>query len=86
MDKITDERTQLFTITMEECGELVQACSKVMRRGADEKSLKDLMEEAGDVLCMLKLLQEWDYISWQDLENRVQYKKDKLKTWSNLIK
>jgi len=80
-----DERTQLFVITMEECGELIQACSKVLRRGADEKSIKDLQDEAGDVLCMLELLQNWDYVSWQELENRVQYKKDKLKTWSNLV-
>jgi NTP pyrophosphatase (non-canonical NTP hydrolase) len=85
MEKIKDERTQLFTITMEECGELVQACSKVMRRGGDKKSIKGLVEEAGDVLCMLELLAEWDYISWQDLENRVQYKREKLKTWSNLV-
>lgn len=85
MDKVTDERIQLFTITMEECGELVQACSKVMRRGADEKSLKDLADEAGDVLCMLELLHEWDYISWGDLEDRVQVKRKKLKSWSNLV-
>ena len=80
-----DERTQLFVITMEECGELIQACSKVLRRGADEKSLKDLQNEAGDVLCMLELLQEWDFVSWQELEDRVQYKKEKLKIWSNLV-
>lgn len=80
-----DERTQLFVITMEECGELIQACSKVLRRGADEKSLKDLQDEAGDVLCMLELLQKWDFVSWQELEDRVQYKKEKLKTWSNLV-
>lgn len=80
-----NEQQQLFTITMEECGELVQACSKVLRRNADEKSLKNLVEEAGDVLCMLKLLEDWKYFSWQDLENRVQYKREKLKTWSNLV-
>ena len=80
-----DERTQLFVITMEECGELIQSCSKVLRRGADEKSLKDLQDEAGDVLCMLELLQKWDFVSWQELEDRVQYKKEKLKTWSNLV-
>ena len=80
-----DERTQLFVITMEECGELIQACSKVLRRSADEKSLKDLQDEAGDVLCMLELLQKWDFVSWQELEDRVQYKKEKLKTWSNLV-
>ena len=80
-----DERTQLFVITMEECGELIQACSKVLRRGADEKSLKDLQDEAGDVLCMLELLQKWDYVSWQELENRAEVKRAKLSKWSDLV-
>jgi len=85
-EPIKDPRLQLFVIAMEECGELIQACSKVLRRGADEKSLKDLQDEAGDVLCMLELLQQWDYVSWTEMEQRVQYKRDKLKTWSNLFK
>ena len=85
-EPIKDPNLQLFVIAMEECGELIQACSKVLRRGADEKSLKDLQDEAGDVLCMLELLQQWDYVSWTEMEQRVQYKRDKLKTWSNLFK
>lgn len=81
-----DERQQLFTITMEECGELVQACSKIMRHGDDNnKWRKQLVEEAGDVLCMLELLHEWDYFSWTELEDRVQVKREKLKKWSNLV-
>ena len=84
MDKITDTNIQLFTITMEECGELIQACSKVMRRGADEKSINDLSDECGDVLCMLELLKEHGYITQEDLDKRVLYKREKLKSWSNL--
>ena len=70
---------------MEECGELVQACSKILRKGPKKKDIKHLMEEAGDVLCMLELLHEFDYFSWQDLENRVQYKREKLKKWSEIL-
>ena len=31
MNKL-DQRQQLMVVTMEECGELVQACSKILRR------------------------------------------------------
>ena len=31
--KQLDARQQLLVITMEECGELIQACSKALRRG-----------------------------------------------------
>jgi hypothetical protein len=57
-----------------------------MRHGDDnEKWRKQLIEEAGDVLCMLELLHEWDYFSWTELEDRVQVKREKLKKWSNLV-
>ena len=84
-----NKKTELMVITMEECGELIQACSKILRHGNDkEKSEKwsnALEEEAGDVLCMLKLLEEKKIISWQNIENRVQYKREKLKKWSNIL-
>jgi NTP pyrophosphatase (non-canonical NTP hydrolase) len=79
-----NKETQAFVLTMEECGELTQACSKVLRRNGDEKSLNDLMEEAGDVLCMLKLLSHLGYVTWEDLEERAKFKKLKLTSWSQL--
>ena len=80
-----DKETELLVITMEECGELTRACSKVLRRGADEKRSRQLREEAGDVMCMIKLLVEKGYFSWQDLENRVQYKLDKLESYKEVV-
>ena len=84
-----NKKTELMVITMEECGELIQACSKILRHGNDkeksEKWFNALEEEAGDVLCMLKLLEEKKIISWQNIENRVQYKREKLKKWSNIL-
>ena len=41
---------------MEECGELVQACSKVYRHGNKKEDRKLLSEEVGDVLAMMNLL------------------------------
>ena len=47
---------ELLTITMEECGELIQECSKAIR--CDKYHDNDrLKEEIGDVQCMLDLIQ-----------------------------
>ena len=79
-----DDRLQeLLTITMEECGELIQACSKAIRCD-DYHDNKKLLEEVGDVMCMLELLHEYDLISWDDVDKRVKVKKEKLKKWSKL--
>ena len=79
-----DKLQELLTITMEECGELVQACSKAIR--CDNYYSNDkLTEEVGDVMCMFELLHEYDLISWSDIDKRVLVKKEKLKKWSSLI-
>lgn len=39
---------ELFTITAEECAELIQVCMKTVRFGVDTRH-KDLVEEVGDV-------------------------------------
>ena len=83
-----DPRQQLMVVTMEECGELVQACSKILRRQelySDSKYVQNLKEEIGDVYCMIKLMQEWDVVSWEELEKRDELKRNKLKKWSGLI-
>ena len=75
---------ELLTITMEECGELIQACSKAIR--CDDYYDNDkLLEEVGDVYCMIELLHEYDLVSWNDIGERVKIKKEKLKKWSELI-
>ena len=40
---------------MEECGELIQECSKSIRKEHYYNN-KELTEEIGDVLCMIELL------------------------------
>ena len=83
-----DALLQLMVITMEECGELVQACSKILRRQelyADTKYVQNLKDEIGDVYTMLKLMVEHDVVSWDELEKRDEYKRQKLKKWSDLI-
>ena len=74
---------ELLTITMEECGELIQACSKAIR--CDNYHMNEkLIEEVGDVMCMMELMHEYDLISWEDVGERVEVKKKKLRRWSSL--
>ena len=74
---------ELLTITMEECGELIQACSKAIR--CDKYYNNDkLKEEIGDVQCMIDLLHEWDLVSYGELDERSAIKEEKLKKWSSL--
>ena len=53
---LKDATTQLLVLPMEECGELVQACSKAMRKNNTDIDL--LKEEIGDVYCMIQLCME----------------------------
>ena len=83
MNKL-EGRQQLLVVTMEECGELIQACSKALRK-QDLFGQQNLKDEIGDVYAMINLLVEHDVVSWTDLEERVNYKKIKLKQWSDIV-
>ena len=81
---------QLMCITMEECGELTQRCSKIMRKYPtlnlieDEQRVK-LVEELGDVFCMMELMVEHNITDWIELQDRADVKLEKLKKWSTLV-
>lgn len=71
--------TQLV-VTMEECGELTRACSKVLRHGTeDPKYLNNLVEEMGDVMAMIRIIQQTYDIDGGILENRVQKRLTKMR-------
>ena len=72
-----------MVITMEECGELIQACSKSIR--CDEYKNDKIVEEVGDVYCMIELMIENELITWDQLLERADVKRNKLKKWSKLI-
>ena len=81
-------RQQLLVITIEECGELIQACSKALRRGElyeHSDSETELKQEIADVQAMINLMVEWDVLSWTEIENGVERKRNKLTKWSELI-
>ena len=79
------KRQELMTITMEECGELIQACSKSIRCD-DYENNDDLKEELGDVLCIIELIKENGLISQRELDNQVNIKRMKLMKWSKLFR
>jgi NTP pyrophosphatase (non-canonical NTP hydrolase) len=84
---------QLMAITAEECGELTQVCMKHMRKNKtikdiinDEKFHAKLVEEVGDVYCMIDLMVSYDILTWDDIEKRANVKHKKLKQWSTIAK
>jgi len=79
-----DARTQLMVIMMEECGELIQACSKALRKD-DFDNNQNLIDEVGDVYTMIEIMHDFDIVSWNDIEERVKVKRKKLSQWSDLL-
>jgi NTP pyrophosphatase (non-canonical NTP hydrolase) len=90
MSKPLNKLQQLMVITMEECGELTQECSKIIRKYKEfdelpEKDIDKLKKEAADVYAMLQLMihnQLFDYI---ELEVNAKKKHEKLMKWSTLL-
>ena len=85
-----DKLEQLMIITMEECGELIQVCSKVLRKRATqgkvpEETSDKLEAEVADVLCMIELMKENKLIFEDVIEAGIERKRNKLKTWSDLV-
>lgn len=76
---------ELLVITMEECGELTQACSKVIRYGDTGNNIQRLESEIGDLICMVELLKEEGVITSLAIEEARESKLQKLKTYSNLF-
>lgn len=63
-------------VCMEECGELIQAISKMIRYKSNELDLLNLIEEMADVLVCIEMLKEIHYISNEELE---EIKEEKIK-------
>lgn len=88
-DRMTYDQ-ELLTVLSEECAEVIQAASKIIRFGADSEyngvtALDALEKELGDLYCMIDLLHANDMISFTKLDDYSNEKYEKLKKWSNLI-
>ena len=83
INKSLKYESELMIITMEECGELIEACSKAIR--CENYKDERLTEEVGDVLFLIDLMIDRGLVTSEDISNRMEIKKEKLKKWSNLI-
>ena len=82
---------ELMVLTMEECGELTQRCSKIIRKfetleEVTEPQRVKLLEEVGDVQCLINLMVDCGLLTNDEIDARIASKRDKLKTWSELVK
>lgn len=85
MESNMKKREEMLVITMEECGELIQACSKMLRFGEDQ-DYTQLQEEIGDVMCMIEILRDGGLVNDKQIADRIKVKKEKLMKWSLLYK
>lgn len=77
---------EVLIITMEECGELIQACSKVMRtKNQQKKYINNLKDEVGDVVAMIEIMKQYHLITQEEIDQRVAVKREKLQQWSNIF-
>lgn len=80
-----NKREEMLVITMEECGELIQACSKMLRFN-EEQDYTQLQDEIGDVMCMIEILRDGGLVSDKQIADRIKVKKEKLMKWSLLYR
>ena len=81
-----EKLTELMIITMEECGELTQACSKGLRTDFKDHALQDLKQEVADVVCMIELMKKNGLVNDADIVQGIQNKMEKLEIYSNLTR
>ena len=79
------KREEMLVITMEECGELIQACSKMIRSKGKTKYLRNLQDEVGDVMTMIEIMKISGLVTDEQIADRMEEKKQKLMKWSILF-
>ena len=77
-----DVKTETLVILMEECGEVIQEASKIMRFGNDASKLT---KELGDLQFMINLTANHLGIDSVSIGVYANEKRDKLKKYSDLI-
>ena len=77
-------RNELLVITAEEASEIIKVVSKILRFGMQPKDQKALIEEIGDMQCMIDLIVEHKLVSKKQIKDRSKIKRTKLNKWSNL--
>ena len=77
---------ELLVILMEECAEVSQEASKLIRFGSETwADVLNFEKEIGDLMCMVALCQKAGLINEDAVMQAAEAKHEKLKKWSNLI-
>ena len=77
------KQEECLVILMEECGELIQECCKMMRK--NDYNSAEFEKEVGDVIAMLQLASQYELYDESKAIERASVKLNKLKKWSNLV-
>ena len=76
---------ETLTILSEECAEVIQANSKLIRFGPyDESNISELEKELGDVMAMILILDYYGYVKLDNIKNQIEPKLQKLKKYSKI--
>ena len=81
--KFESKQEECLVILMEECGELIQECCKMMRK--NDYNSSEFEKEVGDVIAMLQLASQYELYDESKAIERASVKLNKLKKWSNLV-
>ena len=92
LGKSTPEEKEILNILLEECAEVIQAVSKILRFGFDSchpsnleyTNREHLTEELGDLYCIMNLLSQKTIVAREDIINYANKKIDKLKKYSDI--
>ena len=86
---LTDKEKEILIITAEECGEVVQAVSKLLRFGKENvaaySNVDRLNQEVGDLLCMVDLLIEFGIINQEAAWKSAKDKRLRLENYSSIF-
>jgi len=88
-----DKVKETLVITQEECAEVIQSVSKILRFGFDSSypfqesaTTRECLEmEVGQLLCMVDILVEQGVLDATNVRQARSYKREKLKEWSSIF-
>lgn len=89
---MTEQEKEILIITAEECGEVVQAVTKILRFGKDDKTsavytnVHHLEQEVGDLLCLFDIMVERGLIDQSAVYEASVAKRARLENYSNIFK
>ena len=85
---MNDHINNLLVVLAEECAEVVQAICKIQAFGMDSRhpetgvrNVASLQQEIADVLTVVDMLHDADFLSWSKIEERKELKLERMKRY-----